>query len=88
MRVYRWIPFRAVAMRVQSRIEKRKATIAASTIQIHLVTFGAFWQQKATPQHMGSWYNSYNPSYRAFAEVGKAEKTLESELREAARYSG
>jgi hypothetical protein len=40
---------------------------------------------------MGSWYNSYNvtqPSYKAFAEVGKAEKTLESELREAARYSG
>ena len=78
-------------MRVQSRIEKRKATIAASTIQIHLVTFGAFWQQKATPQYMGSWYNSYNvtqPSYKAFAEVGKAEKTLESERREAPRYSG
>lgn len=29
-------------MRVQSRIEKRKATIAASTIQIHLVTLLPF----------------------------------------------
>ena len=40
--MYRWIPFRAVAMRVRSRIEKRKAAIAASKIQINLVTLLPF----------------------------------------------
>jgi hypothetical protein len=66
MRVYRWIPFRAVANagpianRKIERLQSRQVQSRSTSSRCPLC------RQKATPQYRGSRYNSYNVTHPTY----------------------